>query len=336
MDDVEDWASVVPKMVRVGFKWLCVCVCVHRARHITQINTRSCSAPSQFCVRVLHWNTQDERFRVRAVLGEVRDGVLEQSVLCGGGADGDAYWYPASAVKLCAAVAGVEWINAVANDCREQEEEETRPKVSLDTPLHIEGRTAPSTIGHLIRMLFIVSDNDAYNDILDICGRDFVMQRMRALDLRSIVLNHKLGTALRAGDAHNRMVPALRACTADREPGFARGCRDAGPPIRHSQNASLGVAHVAPPPGALIHEPLDCGERNRGSLEDLQRLMCLIVRPEVFLPDGRGERAMIHEEQRLFLMEAMRALPTEAPEIPDDEEHRERFPADYKDRKSVV
>ena len=147
---------------------------------------------------------QEPRFRARAVLGTVHaDGSLEQTVLCGPDESDDPYWYPASAIKLCAAVAAIEWINTVNADAS------GGGAVSLDTEVRLGGRR--SSIARMIRLLFVVSDNDAYNDLLDVCGRDFVNRRMRRLGLRSVAVNHKLGGSLRGGDAHNRAVPALEA-----------------------------------------------------------------------------------------------------------------------------
>jgi cell division protein FtsI/penicillin-binding protein 2 len=93
----------------------------------------------------------------------------------------DAYFYPASTVKLPAAVLALEKLNDLAV-----------PGLTRDTALRIEAGTAGQTaverdpskadgrpsIAHYIKKIFLVSDNDAFNRLYEFLGQKDINERL--------------------------------------------------------------------------------------------------------------------------------------------------------------
>jgi hypothetical protein len=93
----------------------------------------------------------------------------------------DAYFYPASTVKLPAAVLALEKLDDLAI-----------PGLTRDTPLRIEAGTPaqtaverdPSkadglpTIAHYVKKVFLVSDNDAFNRLYEFLGQREINERL--------------------------------------------------------------------------------------------------------------------------------------------------------------
>lgn len=239
--------------------------------------------------------------RLQVLLATVEDGRLVRSRLTAG----PEYFYPASAIKTCAAVAALQWL------------EET-PGVDLDTPLRyapcFEGEAAeeqdPSnleggaiTVRHELRKLFLVSDNQAYNRLYELVGHDRLNQRMWDAGLESVRLHHRLSE--RRTHQENLRVPAI-ACVGTPVVLPARTSTLELPPTTLG-GLAVGERHVEG--GETIDAPMDFARKNAISLEDLQDLHVMLVRPDVDL----GKPGLpLTEEHRAVLLEAMTQLPRES------------------------
>ena len=108
------------------------------------------------------------------------------------------YFYPASTVKTAAAVAVLEnlrpaesWGEAVtiATPLRFYPQFEQLEPVSADET-NLDGGSI--TIGHEVRKLFLVSDNEAFNRLFELAGRDAVNAAMHRVGLGSFHVVHRL------------------------------------------------------------------------------------------------------------------------------------------------
>jgi beta-lactamase class A len=156
--------------------------------------------PAQRFERILQ---NDDSYRVQIALSVVRHDAQ-------GGLDklerhsyraGAEYFYPASTVKVCAAVAALQTLR-----------ERSR---TLQLPLGITSRLvmhpSPSdspqeaervdhsnltdqtiTVLHEIRKLFLVSDNPAFNRLFNLVGQRELNQRMWSAGLTSVRIRHRL------------------------------------------------------------------------------------------------------------------------------------------------
>ncbi|WP_299212831.1 serine hydrolase [uncultured Dokdonia sp.] len=91
------------------------------------------------------------------------------------------YFYPASTVKLPIALLATEYIN-------------THPEIELDTPYISERDSVLHSVSDDIRQIFAVSDNEAYNRLYDLLGRDYINTRLKELALSPTRISHRLST----------------------------------------------------------------------------------------------------------------------------------------------
>ncbi|NJO03224.1 MAG: serine hydrolase, partial [Bacteroidia bacterium] len=107
----------------------------------------------------------------------------------------DRYFYPASAVKLPVALLALEKLNRLAI-----------PGLNKDTPLRIESAREPQkavekdttsltglpSIGHYIKKIFVVSDNDAYNHLYEFLGQAYINETLWQKGYNDLQILHRL------------------------------------------------------------------------------------------------------------------------------------------------
>lgn len=257
-----------------------------------------------------------EEHRVQVLLGRIEPSDAGTRLVREGFRLDAEYFYPASAIKLCAAVVALEELNRLAR--------EAGGGIDVDTPVRIfpldgVGNPVDTTVRAEIRKLFLVSDNDAFNRLFDLVGRDRLNERMRELGLESIRIAHRL--SVRLPEALQRVAPRVEF---EREAGVftlperpARPLPEAPAPPR----SRVGSAYIAD--GEPIAAPMDFTDKNRASLRDLQDLLALVVRPDLMPPD---RSLAITADQRALLLEAMTRYPGDSPDPIYD---RARYPDDH-------
>ena len=267
------------------------------------------------------------RYRLQVVLGQI-------AADAAGGARlvqhtfraGAEYFYPASSIKLCAAVAALEHLTELASSTGKPIDE-TTPLIYHplfdDEVLEAEDSTnlegGRITVGHEIRKLFLVSDNTAFNRLYELVGPAAVNRSMHRAGLETARIVHRLSEF--RTPAENLRSPRIEL---------------AGVGFSHRVPARTDALELAPIPdrglrigegymksGELIPEPLDFSAKNRMSLADLQRALCKVVRPEV---DAGGAGFRLTDRQRALLAESMRQFPRESRNPIYDPED---YPDDY-------
>ena len=258
-----------------------------------------------------------------AELVERPDGslALERSTL----GDLDEYFYPASSIKTAAAVAALEFVeelNAEHGTAFGLESElEFAPLFegevrAVADPSNLAGGRI--TLGHEIRKLSIVSDNEAFNRLYELVGQDRLDASMARAGFPSFRLVHRLSEwrspeenlrspsiLLREGRGGEQLVLPARV-SAPAEPG------------REVSGLYAGDRYVGGS-GQLVEEPFSFHGKNRVDLVELQDFLVELVRPEV--DTGRRGFPGLTAEQRAFLLEAMRELPRESANPVYDPDH---------------
>jgi len=163
------------------------------------------------------------------------------------------YFYPASTVKLPVAIFAAEWT-------------ELQPDISIITPYRIENDSTSHSIAQDLIDIFAVSDNQAFNRLYDLLGRDYVNQRMAELNIGPFRLAHRLSVSDAAAQEH----PKYFFETAQRTLTF-----QAGP---DQPLDSLGVAGMQKGIGymqedLLIGEPMDFSRKNYFPLSSMMKFM---------------------------------------------------------------
>ncbi|HWN67584.1 MAG TPA: serine hydrolase [Haliangium sp.] len=289
---------------------------------------------SEYLARILQ--SRPERFRIAldpALAAGHRIQILVSFVERRGGSVtlerhgfrvGAEYYYPASAIKLCAAVAALGTMRGLIA---------AGHRVTLDSPLrfhplHPGERPEPAdgqaggrvTLGRLLRQTLIVSSNEAFNRLYDYAGHQALHETMWSAGLRDTFLFHRLSVT-RSEEEH-RMAPRI-----DIETG--RGAVTT--PTRNSALAldprplpGLDVGRAYVEARRVIESPMSFARKNRMSLVDLQNLMIMVMRPDIPL-DLPG--LSLHRKDRAFLQRALREPPAESrdPVFPPEDHDILRF-----------
>ncbi len=207
------------------------------------------------------------------------------------------YFYPASTAKLPIAILALQRLNALQsqglNISKETPFSIVKPR---DNEVIVQGdsteRNGNATIAHMIKKIFLVSDNDAYNHLFEFLGRDYINQELAKRSMGPAHINHKF----QAG-ADNKNTLAITFHQDDQK-------------ILVDGTTSLTDKHSYPLQGMikgvgytdnannLIQEPFDFSEKNFLSLSSLNKILKAVIFPES-LPEH--ERFNLTQEDLEFL-----------------------------------
>ncbi|MFZ4429633.1 MAG: serine hydrolase [Phycisphaerales bacterium] len=256
-----------------------------------------------------------ETFRVQVAVAKVErtaDGrpVLQRMTWrCG-----DEYFYPASTVKLLAAVAALEMLS-------ELRAATGNPLVNADAPLRIQPlfdgdaiqEREPSnrgggfiTVQHEIRRIMLVSNNPAFNRLYDLVGVDELNERMHRAGLQSVRISHRLSDARPVPDQSRTAAVTIRTALGDTEVP----AREGRTPVPLEQPGVLVGEGMMRGGGVVEQGPVDFSRRNAVSLLDLQDALIMILRPDI---DLGGRRFALDENDRVRLASPMEQYPRESP-----------------------
>ncbi len=224
--------------------------------------------------------------------------------------DVDRYFYPASTVKMPVAFFALEKLNEV-----------NRPDVHETTPMLFGASRIPQktkyndttalhnqlTLAHLIKKVFLVSDNEAYNLLYSFCGQAYINDRLHQHGYISDKITHRVGAPQYTLDDNRYSNPYLFYSNKDilliREP------QQCGYSFDHIQksNCKKGVGYYQT--GTLINEPFNFCSKNSISLKSLHDILAKLVLPGAFSPELRYN---ITSKQRHMLLSFMGARPSES------------------------
>ena len=254
------------------------------------------------------------RYRFQAVLG-----VLEESP---GGRPrlvqhtfraGEEYLYPASTVKLFAAVAALETLAELRRS--------TGLPIDADTPLVYHPLFADETredadptnvaggritVRHEIRKIFLVSDNQAFNRLYELVGPDGIAASLARAGVAGGHIVHRLSEP--RTPAENLRLPRIDFVGE----GFTHTLpeRTAAPQPQPPPAPGLLVGTAYLSGDERVEGPMDFAPKNHFPLAALQRGLCMVVRADV---DCGGPGFALSEADRALLVEAMGQYPRESP-----------------------
>lgn len=269
-------------------------------------------------------------YRLQVVLGLVEEGpegrpVLRQHTFRAAA----EYFYPASTVKLFAAVAAAQRLVELRKA--------TGLAIDLDTPLvyhpqfedgELEAgdgdnvEAAKITVRGQIREIFLVSDNQAFNYLYELVGQDGLARSMRRAGLDSPRVVHRL-SELRSAE-ENLQSPKIDFVGEDFT--YSLPARTAEPLAPAEPVGPILVGKGYYSGDELVEAPMDFSPKNYFPLVDLQRGLCMLVRPDV---DCGGPGFELEEADRQVMLEAMSQYPRESKNpVYDPEEYPDTYVKD--------
>lgn len=199
--------------------------------------------------------------------------------------DSGEYFYPASTVKLPTALLALEKLKRL--DIKGLDRNATMLTGAVrdsQTPV-LRDPSSPTglpSIGHYIRKILLVSDNDAFNRLYEFLGQEALNEALRAKGLKGTRITHRLEIALSIEE--NRHTNPVRfsdddAVLYEQEALYSGTSYVADRPVR------LGRAEIID--GALRAEPKDFAEKNAFPIQDLHDVILALMFPDNVAPQRR-------------------------------------------------
>lgn len=288
---------------------------------------------------------------VTGAIENENDGVIVSQAVFG---DRNRYFYPASSIKLHAAIAAYEQLNDLERGGIDVDDETHLRYYSAFEPeepsagvFDQPGEPAsPITIRREMHKLFVVSDNHSFNRLFEFVGYSQLDQRL---------FEWGLTVDGRKGGQSSRIVHRLsEARTPDqntRTPRIDLGLEDGAPSLPPRDDPIItrsmpGLSHVQVGKGVLrggrvTEGPMDFSTKNYVSLSDLQYTLCRLIRPDVTgvgccvsggyfgsvkMGPMHGRALDLTDAQRAQLIRSATMLPRESESPKYDPE---KYPDDY-------
>ena len=222
--------------------------------------------------------------------------------------DDSRYFYPASTVKLPIALLALEWL-----------EEQQIEGLTLETTM-LTDSVRPSqlpawsdstaqnglpSIGHYIKKILLVSDNDASNRLYELLGMDYINRKLNEKGLANTVITQRLSFPISAEE--NRHFNPIRFLDSSGKTILEIPARQSDSVYVVSGYPKLGRAYFRN--DTLIQEGMDFSYKNKFSLTDLHGVVQRAIFPEAFVGI---ERFNLNEEHRNFVLKYMSMLPRES------------------------
>lgn len=218
------------------------------------------------------------------------------------------YFYPASTIKLPAAVVALEKLNALNIE-----------GLNKNTPLQIDsaysghsavhtdsssGNQLPS-IAHYIKKVFLVSDNDAFNRLYEFVGQQQLNETFHKKGFNDVRLVHRLSIFLTPDEnRHTNPFTFYQGNKILYKQPLVNNPTELPVKIK---NGLLGKAHVKDE--QLIQVPMDFSGKNYISVEALQSILKSVLFPEAV---PAQKRFNLTSDDYTFLYKYMSMLPRES------------------------
>ena len=229
------------------------------------------------------------------------------------------YFYPASTVKLGAAVAALLELQRLS----QEHGEVFTLDASWRAGPRFEGDPAESPwipIADDLRAMLIVSDNPPYNRCFELLSQKGLNDALWGAGLTSARMWHRLSEA-RTVEEH-RVTRQFGIRQGETSLGIA--AREAGATLDNGAFDELlvGASHMRGK--ERVEQPMSFADKNAITLEDLQDLLAMVVRPDIDL--GKRGFPELSVTSRAFLVEQLGAYPRECPSPKYDEK---KHPDEY-------
>ena len=253
--------------------------------------TISCNNSSTILDKVLNKNIYElqkvlknkEKYDLQILLNEIKRDDSGKAVFKEDAfqLDEGRYFYPASTAKLPIAILSLQKINELRSNGLQ---------ISGDTPFFITDKNGEIlvkrdsthslgilTINHLIKKIFLVSDDNAYNYLFDFLGTDYINKELTLRGLSKTRLYHKFlfgadnintwgYTFLNENQKIIYHQPSISALV-DLKPNNLKGILK-------------GIGHIKS--DSLLLKPMNFERKNRISIRDLEGILKRIIFPEAF------------------------------------------------------
>lgn len=214
------------------------------------------------------------------------------------------YFYPASTVKLPTALLALEKLNQLDVDGLDRDTTMiTLAASNAQSPVYKDG-TANSqlpSIGHYIRKIFLVSDNDAFNRLYEFIGQQPLNEAMHAKGYAGTRIMHRLEIALSV--AENRHTNPIEFVNGS-EPVFTQELQYSEVEFVARKPVLLGVGELLD--GTILQRPKDFAEKNAYPLQDQHDVVKSVLFPQSV---AEKRRFLLTDDDYRFVYRNMSSYP---------------------------
>ncbi len=218
-----------------------------------------------------------------------------------------AYFYPASTVKLPTAMLALEKLNNLSIPGLDRNSTMiTEAAYSGQTPVFNDPNTADGkpSIAQYIKKILLVSDNDANNRLYEWLGQEYINNTLYKKGYQQSQILHRLQIFL--SEDENRHTNPIRFLGNNNNLLYSQ-------PMLFNQKAHaprkdfVGKGYYSN--GKLISAPMDFSGKNRMTLEELNQVLISVIFPETLTA---SQRFNLTGDDRKFLLQYMSQLPSES------------------------
>ena len=234
--------------------------------------------------------------------------------------DKNDYFYPASTVKLAAAILALEKINMLdipgltsASTMYTDSAFSGQKSVYYDSS----SRSYKPSVGHYIKKVLLVSDNEAFNRLYEFLGQQYFNEALRNKGFINTGIVHRLSIFLTGEE--NRHTNPIRFLNADTLV-YSQDAK-AGPALfPDRKDLLLGEGYMKG--DSLVQGPMDFTGKNFMSLKDLHNMLVEVVFPGVLSDTPLFE---LTEDDYRFLYTYMSMYPRESDDPYYGSEYEDRY-----------
>jgi len=223
------------------------------------------------------------------------------------GIDSGNYFYPASTVKLPVAILALQRLNELniaglnKNSTMVTSDAGERLSGVANDPSAPDGRP---TVGHYIKKILLVSDNDAYNRLYEFLGQEYINNSLQKMGYNNTQIIHRLSISL--SDQENRLANAVIFIDSAGKVLYRKPAEISKQQYK-TRIIKMGKGYMRG--NELVNEPFDFSYKNALPLQDLHQIVKSIIFPEA-MPEEK--RFNLTEEDYVFLRRYMSMLPGES------------------------
>lgn len=191
--------------------------------------------------------------------------------------DSNAYFYPASTIKLPVALLAMEKINNLkipglssTSDMLTDSTYSGQSKVLYDST----SESLKPSVAHYIKKIFLVSDNDAFNRLYEFLGQEYINNALAQKGFQNSGIVHRLSIYLTADE--NRHANPVRFFNRDTLV-YQQAQQVSIPFYRERKDIKLGKGYMSG--DSLVQEPMDFSGKNFMSLVDLHKILIETIFP---------------------------------------------------------
>lgn len=212
------------------------------------------------------------------------------------------YFYPASTIKIFAAILALEKINNLGIDGLNKE-----GSLKFNGRVDSVSQKANSSLAHDIKKILVASDNTSFNRLYDFLGQGEINDRLNQTGFYDTKIRHRLSMALSAEE--NRYTPGFSMYDkAGRIEMYTEKPKYNPTDLSSEQPVFLGESFMKN--DSLINQPMNFQFKNVSSISDLQNGIRKLLFPE----SGQGTQFNLSSEDLTFIYQYMSQLPRETSE----------------------